>query len=34
MVEAILAYLMRNSVPLSGLVGFGSDGAASFFLYN
>ena len=26
--EVILAYLRTNSIPLSGLVGFGSDGAA------
>ena len=26
--EAILAYLRTNSIPLSGLVGFGRDGAA------
>ena len=27
----ILAYLMRNSVPLSRLVGFGNDGVTSCF---
>ena len=26
--EALLAYLSDNSIPISGLVGFGSDGAA------